>query len=114
MDLHRILNTVNTTRHHARLTGKVAPPAPEPPPEVIPWRATFEYGRDYFHGLDEIGLSGHAIDDAKVRKAAREAWQRYGAEFLRTREPNPHRDKPWALRKWGEPPVINGQALDGT
>jgi hypothetical protein len=106
--LLRVLGAVNVTRHAERLADDAgeAPeqPLPKMPPEIKPWVMTFQYGRDYFQLLPEIGLKGNAVDDPKVRRAAREAWQRLGAKFLAAREPDPHGRTPWVLRKWGQPP----------
>jgi hypothetical protein len=117
LDAHRITGSLNVTRHAERLAAEVGevatPPARRRPRELAPWAITFEYGTDYFRSLAEIGLVGHAIDDPKIRKAARDAWQRLGAEFLATREHDPHRDKPWALRKWGQPPACENPGADG-
>jgi hypothetical protein len=116
-ELLKILGTINSTREKQRVRlvrEALLQPRPEPSPELAPWRMTFECGYDFFSDLCDIGLDGDAIDDAKVRKLAREAWKRLGAEFLRTREPENYPERPpWAMRQWGERPEINGAELAG-
>jgi hypothetical protein len=41
LELLKVLNAVNVTRHRERLSGEIAPPAPKMPPEVEPWEITF-------------------------------------------------------------------------
>ena len=88
-----------------------------PEAEMDAWRETFSSGFD-FGDLEVLGLSGEAAfglrapcpGDAERRQrdqatltVAREAWQRLGAAFMASWEPEPYLPAPWALEAFGEP-----------
>ena len=63
------------------------------------WATLFETGWDFFHDLDEIGITTH--DQAIA--AAPEAWARLGDDFLAHWVPTAARSEPWALEEFGPP-----------
>jgi hypothetical protein len=68
--------------------------------ECRAWEMVFECGTDYFNELRPLGLD----TTAKVRRAAKEAWQRLGGLYMRTRPPGAsNRETPWALEQFGPP-----------
>lgn len=69
------------------------------------WEWTLEMGWPCTGGLDGIcELDEHGYPD---REAARDAWQRFGAEIMtkwHAEHPNGSRYSVWALEQFGEPP----------
>jgi hypothetical protein len=70
-----------------------------PEAELQAWKVMFETGADYFHELRDFGLA----DDKAARRAAPKAWKRLGRDYMRTWQPDPTRQVPWALLKFGNP-----------
>jgi hypothetical protein len=71
--------------------------------EVEAWEMVFECGTDYFGNLVPGGF-GHCSEGTPAfRAAAKKAWKRLGAAYMRTRVPDRNREVPWALDKFGEP-----------
>jgi hypothetical protein len=71
--------------------------------EVEAWSMVFEVGTDYFGDLVEFGFEAGCEGDAAIQAAARKAWRRLGAAYMRTRIPDRNREQPWALEQFGEP-----------
>ncbi len=63
------------------------------------WRIVFASGFDYLHDLRPYGL--RTTDQARL--AAREAWARFGADFMAQRREAIGVEQPWALKQFGDP-----------
>ena len=80
--------------------------------ELSRFAMVFECGADYFGetGLIEPvhvwPMENRPAVEKVWRAAVRDAWQRVGWRFMETwdPEPPPHRQTPWALEQFGEPP----------
>lgn len=79
-----------------------------PEAEIKAWSMMFESGHDFFHELRDFGIDS----DEAARKAAPKAWMRLGRDYMQTRQPDPARQVPWALLKFGNP-VAKGDDGDG-
>ena len=67
--------------------------------ELEAWSTFFEFGKDFFHQLDDWGL-----DTDKARHAAAPAaWRRFGETFMATWRPTVIRNEPWAFEQFGSP-----------
>jgi hypothetical protein len=71
-----------------------------PEAETAAWADLFSTGHDYFCDLEPFGFPGGDSDRA-ARQAARDAWRRFGADFMRTWSGVV---PPWAFLEFGEPP----------
>lgn len=70
--------------------------------DVEAWFDVFETGFDFFGELPDAGVETDAYGRPD-RVVARAAWQRLGAEFLRTLPPrHPVLGPPWALKEFGD------------
>ncbi|WP_192177670.1 hypothetical protein [Mesorhizobium amorphae] len=67
--------------------------------EYQAWSETFTSGYDFFGDLAPFGL----VDDRDIQAAAKEAWTRLGARFLKSWQPTDIRETPWALDEFGAP-----------
>ena len=66
------------------------------------WRRFFFAGHDFLNELGPLGLNmRHGMNPAE-EPIVREAWHRFGADFLATC-PAAWAKDPWALRQFGEP-----------
>jgi hypothetical protein len=64
------------------------------------WETVFSSEFDFFGDLRDAGIETDAYG-RQDREEARQAWQRFGGEFLSTfRESH----QPWALEQFGDPP----------
>jgi hypothetical protein len=67
------------------------------------WWDVFETEFDFLGDLPDAGVETDAYGRPD-REVARKAWQRFGAEFMRTLPPrHPALGPPWALEEFGEP-----------
>lgn len=67
------------------------------------WRSVFECQFDFDRDLEGAGIILDAYDRPDL-EVARAAWQRLGAEFMRTLPPrHPALGPPWALAEFGDP-----------
>jgi hypothetical protein len=71
--------------------------------EVEAWEMVFEVGTDYFGNLVPFGFEAGSEGDAAIKAAAKKAWKRLGAAYMRTRVPDRNREVPWALETFGKP-----------
>jgi len=69
------------------------------PDELAMWNVMFTTGQDFFHDLEPLGFA----DNDAAQAAALAAWERHGAEFMRTWVPTVNTEIPWALTEFGEP-----------
>ena len=67
--------------------------------ELSAWRDVFQMGYDFFN---DVGWS-HRESDPGFRVAARAAWKRLGARFLKTQPVSEADRAPWALEEFGRP-----------
>ena len=80
--------------------------------ELEAFTMVFTCGHDYFSetGLIEpvhVSMEERPAVEKEWRACVRGAWRRLGARFLETWKPEgppPHRQEPWALEQFGEPP----------
>ena len=102
-----------TKRRKDKRRGTVAPDA---------WDMLFTCGHDYLGDLAPLGLpdplhlppesDARAVAQAAWDEAARDAWTRHGAAFLRQWEPVPGRAVPWAAEAFGLPDMKGGSHAD--
>jgi len=66
------------------------------------WWDVFETEFDFLGDLPDAGVETDAYGRPD-REVARKAWQRLGAEFMRTLQRHPALGPPWALTTFGPP-----------
>jgi hypothetical protein len=70
-----------------------------PEAEAAAWGDLFGCGHDFFGDLEDFGFPGGDADRA-ARRAARDAWRRFGTTFMRTWSGV---TPPWAFLEFGAP-----------